>query len=77
MSSLIVKSSSGLIWGSIGSLLSIYIANLFYTKPNKSFKELLKEKLYLPICFGGITGFTFGYTTTPLFSLYNYTYKTK
>ena len=71
MSSIIVKSTSGLLWGTIGSLATVYIANLYKSK-SESNKNFLWNQLYVPLAFGGVSGFILGFTKTPLVSLFKY-----
>ena len=68
MNKIIVKSTSGLLWGVAGSLTSVYLANLYESKYTDNVR-FLKKKLYFPLLFGGITGFVIGFTTTPILSL--------
>ncbi len=69
MNKIILKSTSGLLWGVAGSLTSIYLANLYETKYTNNVR-FLKKKLYFPLLFGGVTGFLIGFATTPILSLF-------
>ena len=71
MTSIIIKSTSGLLWGTIGSLATVYIANLYKSKLESN-ESYLWNKLYVPLAFGGVGGFILGFTTTPIVSLIKY-----
>lgn len=68
MNKLIVKSTCGIFWGTIGSLASLYLANSYESK-SPDLKKFLKNKLYIPIAFGGISGFILGYMKTPFLTI--------
>ena len=68
MNNIIVKSTSGIFWGTIGSLASVYIANIYQSK-NLTEENFIKKKLYLPLAFGGVIGFLIGFINTPIISL--------
>lgn len=64
MNKIIIKCFSGSISGFIGSWISITFANC-YESTYVSLNDFIKKKFYLPLAFGGITGFFLGFYNTP------------
>jgi hypothetical protein len=73
MNNILVKSTNGLVLGVITSFSAVTIINCFYKKNYDTFYNYFKIKSYIPAIFGGLVGFSLGYTGKPL--IYHFLYK--
>jgi hypothetical protein len=73
MNNILVKSTNGLVLGALTSLSAVLITNSFYKKDYDTFYNYFKIKSYIPAMFGGLVGFSLGYSGKPL--IYHFLYK--
>ena len=73
MDDLIVKTTKGLLFGSIASFSGVILINSIRKKPFNTYYDFLKTDAYIPVALCGLVGFSFGYTGKPLvYHLINY-----
>jgi hypothetical protein len=72
MNNILVKSTKGLFCGLIGSLSAVLLHNAYNRKLYTSVYDYFKTNSYIPVIFGGLLGFSYGYTGHPL---YHFLYK--
>lgn len=62
-----MKSTRGVICGIIGSLSAVFLSNTYNKKYYKTVYDYFKINSYIPVIYGGLLGFSFGYTGRPLY----------
>ena len=73
MNNILVKSTNGFFFGALTSLSAVLLTNAYYNRNYDTFYNYFKIKSYIPAIFGGLVGFSFGYTGNPL--IYRFLYR--
>ena len=73
MNNILVKGANGLVLGTLMSFSAVLITNSFFKKGYDTFYKYFKIKSYIPAIFGGLVGFSLGYSGKPL--IYHFLYK--
>lgn len=67
MNNILVKSTKGVFFGVMCSAASVFLSNVFSKKSYTNVYDYFKINSSIPLIFGGLVGFSYGYTGTPLY----------